>query len=67
MPKLLVEGYRPTKGDGGRWVGVMDETRSTGQRVYVDKTRAGAVLPHGGSAIGKTAAGSALTQSSKKK
>lgn len=67
MPKLLVEGYRPTKGDGGPWVGVMDETRSTRRPGSSDKTRAGAVLPHGGSAIGKTTAGSALTQPSKNK
>ena len=67
MPKLLVEGYRPTKGDGGRWVGVMDETRSKVRAGSSDKTRAGAVPPHGGSAIGKSAAGSAVTQSSKNK
>jgi hypothetical protein len=67
MPKLLVEGYRPTKGDGGPWVGVMDDTQPIGRPRSPDKTRAGTVLPHGGSAIGKATAGSTLTQSNKQK
>ena len=67
MPKLLVEGYRPTKGDGGPWVGVMDETRSRVRPGSSGKTVAGAVPPHGGSAIGKNSSSSSLTQSNQKK
>lgn len=52
MAKLLIEGYRPGKGDGGRWVGVMDTSskRDASSGKVIDAVRQ-PKLPSGGSAI----------------
>ncbi len=67
MPKLLVEGYRPTKGDGGRWVGVMDETPSGAVTGTYKESARGAALPRGGSAFVRSGDAASAAQSNKKK
>jgi hypothetical protein len=57
MPKMLVEGYRPGKGDGGRWFGVIDGRSEPKDGVATEKRREATgrfmemKLPRGGSAI----------------
>jgi hypothetical protein len=60
MPKMLVEGYRPGKGDGGRWFGVIDgrsnpKKTATGEGRTAARNADGSFvepkLPRGGSAI----------------
>lgn len=57
MPKMLVEGYRPGKGDGGRWTGVIDKhAEERGDSGYQKRNAASGRFmdvkpPKGGSAI----------------
>lgn len=51
MAKVLVEGYRPGKGDGGRWVGVTEKPSTVAQDTSSGRFTAAPKLPRGGSAI----------------
>jgi hypothetical protein len=55
---MLIEGYRPGKGDGGRWTGVIDKPRKTSEQSTSRNESSGRFMeshpPKGGSAIQQT-------------